>query len=1025
MQPTVPKEERNGAGESRRPGRRFPRRVVAFGSLVAVVLVLSGERSPLRAAEEANAGDPRGEGTEARPAWVASRLQGSPEAPPPYRTERVFERLQFDKPLDLVRIPGTDRLLVLENDGKLFAFQNDSEVERAELLIDLGRAAFGIAAHPHFEDNGFVYVTTISPEDPPERGTHVSRLRVDRAAAWVCDVNEENVVFKWPTGGHNGGCLQFGPEGYLYIATGDGSGIADGNRTGQNLEDVRGAILRIDVDPSDGPEDYTIPSDNPFVALAGARREIWAYGLRQVWRMSFDRDTDELWAGNVGQDLWEQVYRIERGGNYGWSITEGSHPFRPERDRGPSPILPPLVEHDHTDARSLTGGFVYRGARLPELRGAYVYGDYDTGRIWSLRHDGKLLLEHKLLAATSLRIVAFCEDTAGELYLVDHMGGGFHQLVPNDAAGAAAEFPRRLSETGLFDSVADLTPAPGVIPYSIHSPIWSDGAAKEFLLALPGAAKIEIDGITYPQPAPGAPAGWKFPNGTVLAETLFLDVLVDGEDLATSTRRRLETRILVHERLSGIEIVGDQYWKGYTYVWNDEQTDAVLLEEPGGLDRTLTVPDPESPAGIRDLLWHFPGRTECTVCHNMAAKYVLGVNTLQMNRDHDYGGQVANQLERLEHLEMFTAPLADRPQDLARLANYQDEEQELDVRARAYLHANCAYCHRKWGGGNAAFQFLATLPLNETGLVNTSPAHGTFGIREARVLAPGAPERSVFLYRIAKLGSGHMPKLGPTTVDFAGVQLLSAWIDSLPGETPEDTQAESTRRDLLAQLHNDSLEGASHVGAVRSLLKTTAGALFLARAMGAGRVPNPLRSEITAQVVAQGPVEVRDVFEPFLPPEQRSRRLGSVVDAAGILELQGDVERGRAIFFEREGLACKGCHQIAQEGVDVGPNLSQIGAKYDRARLLESILEPSKEIDPRFATYVVQSQSGEIHVGLLVERTEATVVLKGAQGKVHSFPTSDVAAVLPQGRSLMPDLLLRDLTAAEVADLVAFLASLR
>lgn len=192
------------------------------------------------------------------------------------------------------------------------------------------------------------------------------------------------VLLEWPSGGHNGGGLKFGPDGMLYLGTGDGSGIADSLETGQDLSDLLGAILRLDVDHAEGGKNYAIPKDNPFLKTPGARPEIYAYGLRQPWRFSFDAKTGDFWCGDVGQDLWEMVYKIQRGGNYGWSVREGKYPFRPDRKLGPSPILPPLIEHHHADFRSITGGFVYHGSRLPELKGGYIYGDFDTGRIWGL-----------------------------------------------------------------------------------------------------------------------------------------------------------------------------------------------------------------------------------------------------------------------------------------------------------------------------------------------------------------------------------------------------------------------------------------------------------------------------------------------------------------------------------------------------------------------------------------------------------------------------------------------------------------
>jgi hypothetical protein len=228
--------------------------------------------------------------------------------------------------------------------------------------------------------------------------------------------------------------------------------------------------------------------------------------------------------------------------------------------------------------------------------------------------------------------------------------------------------------------------------------------------------------------------------------------------------------------MGGTEEYGDQYWRGYTYVWNDEQTDAELADA-AGLDRTFTIKDR---GGERQQTWHFPSRAECTLCHTMPAKYALGVHTLQMNRDFDYGGgRVANQLRTLEHLGVFSKPLPKPPEDLPRLADYEDEKQSLDRRARSYLHANCAHCHMKWGGGNATFQLLATLDLKDTGTIDTRPGQGKFDLDDPRILVPGHPERSLILYRMKKLGLGRMPHVASLVVDDRGVKLIEEWLKGL------------------------------------------------------------------------------------------------------------------------------------------------------------------------------------------------------------------------------------------------------
>jgi uncharacterized repeat protein (TIGR03806 family) len=349
-----------------------------------------------------------------------------------------------------------------------------------------------------------------------------------------------------------------------------------------------------------------------------------------------------------------------------------------------------------------------------------------------------------------------------------------HRLVPAPKVATTDDFPRKLSDTGLFASVKDHNPAPGLIPYSVNAALWSDHAFKERFLALPGNSQIEYNTVEYPQPAPGAPRGWRFPDGTVLVKTFSLEM----EPGNPASRRRLETRLLHFQHLAGTEEVGDQYWHGYTYVWNDEQTDASLLDA-AGLDRVFTIRDPKAPGGERRQTWHFPSRSECILCHTMPAKFALGVNTLQMNKDHDYSGVVANQLRTLDHLGIFTKPLPEPPEKLPHLVNYEDESLDLNLRARSYLHANCAHCHMKWGGGNAEFQLLATLDLKDTGTINTRPGQGSFGLADPRILSPGQPDRSLVYYRMSKLGLGRMPHVASLELDGKGLKLIHDWIKQL------------------------------------------------------------------------------------------------------------------------------------------------------------------------------------------------------------------------------------------------------
>lgn len=721
----------------------------------------------------------RAYGIDKRELWTTSNVRGTPDPPDPYQTELAFPHLRFVEPLAMTIVPGTNRLVIAERGGKIYTFENNPGTKKKELLVDVGRTVYGLAVHPNFKQNGYVFVSSVLDAllTTPD-GSRISRFQVDRAAGGFTAVAKtEKVILIWPSGGHNGGCLRFGPDGYLYLATGDGSGIADEFRTGQDLSDFLGSILRIDVDRPQNGKAYGIPADNPFVNTPGAKSEIFSYGHRQVWKFSFDMANGDMWGGEVGQDLWEMVYRIRKGGNYGWSVMEGAHPFRPTRKKGVHPFEAPIIEHNHDHFRSITGGYVYRADRLDDLKGDYIYGGYDTGRVWSLRYENGKVTRHRQLVDTQMRIVSFGQDRQGEVFLVDFVGGGLHRLVPAPPPSAdAPKFPRKLSETGLFASTRDHTPAPGVIPYSVNSHLYSDNAVKHRFLALPGDSKIEYDAVTYPQPAPGSTPGWRFPDATVLIKTFSLET----ETGNPQSVRRLETRILHHIRMPGKDNeYGAQVWKGYTYLWNDEQTDATLIDS-GGLNRTYTIRDKSAPGGTRQQTWRFPSRAECTLCHTMSAKYVLGINSLQMNKDHDYGTVIANQLETFDHLGLFTEPLPRHPATLPKLVDYRDPSRSLDARARSYLHANCSHCHRKWGGGNADFQLLATLPVKQTGTLGVKPNHGHFDLKNPRLIVPGRPERSTIYHRMTLLGLGRMPHVGSNVIDGDAVKLIREWIEQLP-----------------------------------------------------------------------------------------------------------------------------------------------------------------------------------------------------------------------------------------------------
>jgi uncharacterized repeat protein (TIGR03806 family) len=750
-------------------------RFLLGSSLCAALLVPS-----LAAAAEKTAGPEQPFGLEKRVPWLTSRVVGTPEPPPAYRFERVFPKLKFKEPVCIAQEPGTDRFMVVEARGKVRSFsRDDADSAAPDVFLESKRTLSALSFHPRYAENGYVFVfSPQDPRDPPEKFvSRVSRYKAEGNPR-RCLPESEEVLIEWPGGGHNGGEALIGPDGYLYIGTGDSTVGSDPKETGQGVDDLLSVMIRIDVDHPDPGKKYAIPKDNPFIGHPGARPEIWAFGFRNPWRMSFDAETGRLWVGDVGQDLWELIWVVERGGNYGWSVQEGNHPFHPNQKRGPGPILPPVIEHHHTECRSIVGGYVYHGDKFPELHGVYVYSDHEYGRVWGLRYDSTAhkVTWHSELADTTIKMPGFCVSRDGEIYTTDYYTGELFAMRRAPVVAANSDFPRRLSATGIFTSVRGHTVAPGLIPYSVNVAFWSDGTIKERFLGLPGRARIDIANLTGDDGST-----WSFPDGTVLVKSFVLEL----EPGNPASRKRIETRLLVKQ---------ENHWLGYSYLWNDDETDAVLVGK-GGLDRTFTIQDPSAEGGRRPQVYHYPSRSECMVCHSRAAGFALGLNTRQMNKVHDYGGVPDNQLRTLDHIGVFRQRLAKLPEDSPTIPDPFDDRASLESRARSYLHVNCAMCHVVDGGGNSRMQLRFTMTPTETQIYDVRPIHDTYGIPDPRLVAPAAPERSVLLYRMGKRGpnSGQMPPLSTHVVDRRGVQLIRDWIAQLKPE-PAENQAKAAPR---------------------------------------------------------------------------------------------------------------------------------------------------------------------------------------------------------------------------------------
>lgn len=357
---------------------------------------------------------------------------------PSYELEPAFPHLDLPGLLQIAYpADGSNRLFAVLKEGQIVAFENSPDVPAAQTFLDIrGRVnaqgseegLLGLAFDPDYRNNGYFYVNYTASN--PRRSV-ISRFSTDTQNPAAADPGSELVFLEvaQPFANHNGGQLAFGPDGYLYIGLGDGGGAGDPFGNGQDTSTLLGSILRIDVSSLDSTGTYGIPPDNPFAGDGTARGEIWAYGLRNPWRFSFDRLSGELWAGDVGQNSYEEIDIIKPAGNYGWNIMEGFHCFRGSGcDTGGLEL--PIVEYDHSQGCSVTGGYVYRGSQLPSLYGAYIYGDYCSGKVWSLRRsDGQVTENFELVKdpPPGLEISAFGEDQAGELYILS-LGGQIYRL---------------------------------------------------------------------------------------------------------------------------------------------------------------------------------------------------------------------------------------------------------------------------------------------------------------------------------------------------------------------------------------------------------------------------------------------------------------------------------------------------------------------------------------------------------------------------------------------------------------------
>jgi glucose/arabinose dehydrogenase len=632
--------------------------------------------------------------------------------------------------------PQAGRLYVADQRGYVRSIASDGTVAQvldisSEVNVGYDSGLLSIAFHPKFKDNGFVYLafTTPHPQQPPPPGvvflSVLARFESKDGGLTIDPATEKRLLVRdQPTVNHQGNKVVFGPDGFLYFACGDGGVFRSPN--GQDTDSLFGKVLRIDVDNGDP---YAIPPTNPFASGGGAP-EVFAYGFRNPWRFSFDVPTGDLWLGDVGQERWEEIDKVVRGGNYGFAVKEGRECFLAATCDSTG-LIDPIVVHDHTEAYAIIGGVVYRGTKVPGLTGKYVYADNVTGRFWSLATDVAAPVPERLDEGLDrVSPSSFALDADGEIVFVSNAGKAYRIVAPP----VAADIPPTLSATGCVDAADPKKPVADLFPYDVNVPQSLDGSTADRFLSIPEDAQLGV--LDH--------ARLSLPPRSVAMRT----IRAEG--------RLLETQFLMRRP--------DASWATYTYAWSDDQKDAQLATAPV----SITLPSGRV---------HLVAPDECVKCHDSAAgtprvDLTLGLEAAQLDRgDVDFGGgRRGNPLVTLEHLGMLAAPIVPGSYDPLPSPTGYDT---IGRRARAYLHANCASCHDGALPDDIDLRFFT--PLRDTHVCRP----GTLPSGGSAILEPGDAEGSQLFTSVRTTGEGRMPTVGSRVPDAAGVRLLSDWIGSL------------------------------------------------------------------------------------------------------------------------------------------------------------------------------------------------------------------------------------------------------
>ncbi len=745
---------------------------------------------------------------------LAAPTLAMPSSPPAtgYQVVDAFPGLFFEDALAIhTPIGRTNQIFVVERRGRI-SYVPDINAASPQRLVFLDitslmsfddtaqgeRGLLGLAFHPGFATNGIFFVDYTAPNG----GIYFDRLARFTANPTNLTVNTNTMQILWDVAdedfNHNGGDLHFGPDGYLYIGTGDEGSQYNFRQNAQRIDkDLYSSLLRIDVDKKPGSVEpklsantttiytnasglayYSIPPNNPFVNATNylgsrtnvdgtllntntLRMEIFATGFRHIWRFSIDTN-GEVWVGDVGQDWYEEVDIATNGMNYGWSYFEALtpaislYPAQTTLLTNPPPSFtnsPPLWFYPHTaragDAQykgnSISGGVVYHGGKIPELNGYYLVADFESGNIWSLRRTNNLVLTNRI--AGKIGVAAFGLDPGnGDVLLANYLDNQIQRLVKVDASGST--FPQKLSDTGAFADLATLAPNPGFVNYDPIVAFWSDNALKRRWFSIPDLTNQFTHAETD---------NWTLPVGAVWVKHFDFETIVGNP----ASRKRLETRFIVRNT-NGIY--------GVSYAWNANGDEAFLVPD-GGTNFSLTL---TNGANVFTQQWGIPSRSECLACHVPAAGHALSFNTRELNQTATINGVTGNQLSSLSAAGYFSNPISS-PQFLPAFAAATNTNFSLEYRVRSYLAVNCVQCHQPAGAGPSTWDSRPWLTLDQTSLINGTPYNN--GANPAnKLIIPGDTAHSILLQRIRGNGFSRMPPLATSVIDTGATNLLNEWI---------------------------------------------------------------------------------------------------------------------------------------------------------------------------------------------------------------------------------------------------------